>query len=201
MVPSLVVFLDKLPRTPNGKVDRRGLPEPVIVPRGNGPVAAQTVLETQLVAIWEKVLSRHPIGINDNFFSELGGNSLQAVQIFSEIDHILGKRLPLATLFEAPTIEKLAQKISQGPRPENWKPLVAIQLSGARPPFFGIHGADGNVLFYRRFSESLGREQPFYALQSQGLDGDPITRTTVETIAAYYLEEIRNSWAAIHSEA
>jgi amino acid adenylation domain-containing protein len=192
MVPSVVVFLDKLPRTPNGKVDRRGLPEPVIVPRENGPVAPQTALEAHLLAIWEKVLTYHPIGITDNFFSELGGNSLQAVQIFSEIDQILGKRLPLATLFEAPTIERLAQKMSQEPRPENWKPLVAIQLSGARPPFFGIHGADGNVLFYRRFSEFLGREQPFYALQSQGLDGNPITRTTVETIAAYYLEQIRN---------
>jgi amino acid adenylation domain-containing protein len=192
MVPSVVVFLDKLPRTSNGKVDRRGLPKPVIVPRENGPAAPQTALETQLVAIWEKVLRRHPIGITDNFFSELGGNSLQAVQIFCQIDQILGKRLPLATLFEAPTIEKLAQKMSQDRRPENWKPLVAIQLSGTRPPFFGIHGANGNVLFYLRFSEFLGREQPFYGLQSQGLDGNPIARTTVETIAAYYLEEIRN---------
>src|SRR6516164_4752231 len=191
MVPSVVVFLDELPRTPTGKVDRRALPEPVIVPRENGLVAPQTALQSQLVAIWERVLSYHPIGITDNFFSELGGDSLQAVCIFAEIDQFLGKRVPLATLFEAPTIEKLAQKMSQEPRPENWKPLVAIQLSGARPPFFGIHGADGNVLFYRRFSELLGGEQPFYALQSQGLDGNLITRTTVETVAAYYLEEIR----------
>jgi amino acid adenylation domain-containing protein len=192
MVPSVVVFLDKLPRTSTGKIDRRGLPEPGIDPRENRPAAPQTRLERRLVAIWEKVLSHHPIGIADNFFSELGGNSLQAVQIFSQIDHILRKRLPLATLVEAPTIEKLAQKMSQDRRPENWKPLVAIQLSGAHPPFFGIHGADGNVLFYLRFSQFLGREQPFYGLQSQGLDGSPITRTTVETIAAYYLEEIRN---------
>jgi amino acid adenylation domain-containing protein len=193
MVPSLVVFLEKLPLTFNGKVDRRALPEPVIVVLNrSGRVSPRTATETQLVAIWEKVLSIEPIGVTDNFLSELAGTSMQAVKIFSQIDRILGKQLPLATLFEAPTIEKLAQKMSQEPRPENWRPLVAIQLGGTRPPFFGIHGADGNVLFYRRFSEFLGREQPFYALQSQGLDGNPITRTTVEAIAAYYLEEIRN---------
>jgi amino acid adenylation domain-containing protein len=192
MVPSVVIFLDKLPLTSNGKIDRRALPEPVIVPRENGVVAPRTGLEAQLVAIWEKVLSRHPISITDNFFSELGGTSLRAVQIFSEINQILEKRLPLATLFEAPTIEKLAQKLSQEPGSKNWKPLVAIQLQGKSPPFFAIHAAEGNVLFYRRFSELLGKEQPFYGLQSQGLDGSPLARTSVEEIAAYYLEEIRN---------
>ena len=192
MVPSLVVFLQKLPLTSNGKIDRRGLPEPGIVPSENGPAAPRTALETQLVAIWERVLSRRPIGITDNFFSELGGDSLQAVQIFAEVDKAFGRRLPLATLFEAPTIEKLAQKISQEPSERDWKPLVAIQLQGKNPPFFAIHGGDGNVLFYRQLSEFLGKEQPFYGLQAQGLDGISVTQTSVETIAAHHLEEIRN---------
>jgi thioesterase domain-containing protein/acyl carrier protein len=191
MIPSVVVFLDKLPLTSNGKIDRKNLPEPVLVPRENGLVAPQTAPETQLVAIWEKVFRRHPIGITDNFFSDLGGNSLQAVSIFAEIDRIIGKRLPLATLLEAPTIEKLAQMMSQESGPKNWKPLVAIQLQGKNPPFFGIHAGDGNVLFYRKFSELLGKEQPFYGLQAQGIDGSPIARASVEDIAAYYLEEIR----------
>jgi thioesterase domain-containing protein/acyl carrier protein len=192
MVPSLVVFLQKLPLTSNGKIDRRGLPEPGIVPSENGPVAPRTALETQLVAIWERVLSRHPIGIIDNFFSELGGDSLQAVRIFAEVDKPLGKRLPLATLFEARTIEKLAQKISQEPSEQDWKPFVAIQLQGKNPPFFAIHGGDGNVLFYRELSEFLGKEQPFYGLQAQKLDGSPVSHTSLETTAAHYLEEIRN---------
>src|SRR5207248_3040267 len=75
--------------------------------------------------------------------------------------------------------------------PQDWGPLVAIQLQGKRPPFFGIHGRDGNVLFYRRFSQWLGKDQPFYALQAQGLDGRPIARTSVEAIAEYYLEALR----------
>jgi amino acid adenylation domain-containing protein len=192
MVPSLVVFLDKLPLTSNDKINRRALPEPVIVPRENGPVAPRNALETQLIAIWERVLRRHPIGITDNFFSDLGGDSLQAVLIFAELNKALGERLSLATLFEAPTIEKLAQKIARGLSERDWKPLVAIQLQGKNPPFFAIHGGDGNVLFYRQLSEFLGKEQPFYGLQAQGLDGSPSTQTSVETTAAYYLEEIRN---------
>jgi amino acid adenylation domain-containing protein len=194
MVPSVVVFLEKLPLTSNGKIDRKALPKPLIqLAHQNGPVAPRTTIETQLVAIWEKVLNTHPIGVTDNFFTELEGTSLRALRIFNQIGQILARRLPVATLFEAPTIEKLAQKISQEqPSEGDWKPLVAIQLQGTNPPFFGIHGADGNVLFYRQFSEFLGREQPFYALQAQGLDGSPITRTSVEAIAAYYLKEIRS---------
>ena len=76
MVPPVVVLLDKLPLTSNEKINRRALPEPVIAPSENGPVAPRNAPETQLIAIWERVLTRHPIGITDNFFSGLGGDSL-----------------------------------------------------------------------------------------------------------------------------
>jgi amino acid adenylation domain-containing protein len=191
MVPPAFVFLDKLPLTSNGKLDRRALPEPVAIQRGKVSVPPRDALETRLVEIWENVLRIQPIGVTDDFF-ELGGNSLLAVRLFSEIRKMLGKRLALATLFQTPTIEKVAQKMWKENRPEDWGPLVSIQLQGKRPPFFGIHGVDGNVLFYRKFTQLLGKEQPFYGLQAQGLDGKPIARTSVEAMAAYYLKEIRN---------
>lgn len=189
MVPSAVVFLRELPLTASGKLDRRALPEPAL--QGEAvSVPPRDTLETQLVAIWEKALRLKPIGITDNFF-ELGGNSLLAVRIFAEIERTLGKRLPLAALFEMPTIEALAPRVRQATRPEDWRPLVAIQLHGTRPPFFAIHGRDGNVLLFQKFSQLLSKEQPFYGLQAQGLDGRPIVRTSVEAMAAYYLEEMR----------
>jgi thioesterase domain-containing protein len=114
-----------------------------------------------------------------------------AVHLFTEIERMFGKRLPLGTLFEMPTVEKLAHKVRDEIAPQDWGPLIAIQLQGNGPPFFGIHGAEGNVLFYRRFSQLLGKEQPFYGLQAQGLDGKPITQTSVEAIATYYLEKMR----------
>ena len=190
VVPSAFVVLESLPLTANGKLDRRALPVPVALQAERGSVPPRDALETQLVAIWEKVLGLQPISITDNFF-DLGGHSLMAVRIFAEIERTLGKRLPLATLLQMPTVETLAPRVRQATRPEDYGPLVAIQLQGSRPPFFGIHGRDGNVLFYRKFSQLLGKDQPFYGLQAQGLDGKPIARISVETMAAYYLEGMR----------
>jgi amino acid adenylation domain-containing protein len=190
MVPSAMVFLKKLPLTVNGKLDRRALPEPIALQGEEQSVPPRDSLEAQLLAIWEKALQLHPISITDNFF-QLGGNSFLAVRVFVEIEQILGKRLPLATLFETPTVETLAERVRQVTRPEDWRPLVAIQLQGTRPPLFAIHGRDGNVLIFRKFSQMLGKDQPFYGLQAQGLDGSPITRGSVESTAAYYLEQIR----------
>jgi amino acid adenylation domain-containing protein len=190
MVPPAVVFLQALPLTASGKLDRRALPDPGTLQREKGFAPPRDALETQLVAIWEKALRFKPIGITDNFF-QIGGNSLLAVGIFAEIERTLGKQLPLATLLQMPTVERLASRVREATRPEDWGPVVAIQLKGSRPPFFGIHGRDGNVLLFQKFSELLGEEQPFYGLQAQGLDGSRIVRTSVETIAAYYLDEMR----------
>jgi amino acid adenylation domain-containing protein len=190
MLPQTIVVLENLPINSNGKIDRRALPAPTAIWSNTEKVLARDSLETQLVAIWEKVLKVHPIGVTDDFF-ELGGHSLMAVRMFLEIEKTLGKSFPLATLFGTPTIERLAEKVREETRETDWAPVVAVQLQGNRIPFFAIHGRDGNVLFYRKLSECLGKDQPFYALQSQGLDGKPITRTTVEEMAEYYVQEIR----------
>ncbi|HEY0789842.1 MAG TPA: amino acid adenylation domain-containing protein [Chthoniobacterales bacterium] len=188
MVPSAFVFLDRLPVTANGKLDRSALPEPAMEVR----VAREPrdATEAQLIAIWEKVLGRSPVGVTDNFF-DLGGNSLLALKAFSLIREVVGVNLPLATLFQAPNVERLAAKVRETAADQEWEPLVAIQLQGSRPPFFAVHGRNGNVLFYRKLSELLGSQQPFYGLQSQGLDGKPMLRSTVEEIGEYYLEKIR----------
>ncbi|HEY0793552.1 MAG TPA: amino acid adenylation domain-containing protein [Chthoniobacterales bacterium] len=188
MVPSAVVVLDRWPLNAYGKVDRRALPEPAV--NRAGKVSPRDALETQLAAIWEKVLERSPIGITDNFF-ERGGNSLRAVRVFAEIKQAFGKNLPVATLFKTPTVETLGQALRSGTRLDDWSPLVPIQLRGNRPPFFGIHGVHGNVLFYRPLALLLGKEQPFYGIQSQGLDGTPITHASVEAMADHYVEELR----------
>jgi aminoglycoside N3'-acetyltransferase/acyl carrier protein len=109
MLPSAFVFLDALPLTPSGKVDRKALPAPDQT--RSEPVedlaAPRDALELQLTSTWEKVLGVRPIGVRDDFF-ELGGHSLLAVRLITQIEKILGKNLPLATLFQAPTVEQLA---------------------------------------------------------------------------------------------
>ncbi|HEY0793264.1 MAG TPA: amino acid adenylation domain-containing protein [Chthoniobacterales bacterium] len=190
LMPAAVVVLDELPLTASGRIDRRALPEPAMARDDPQPAAPQDALEAQLVAVWERVLGVHPIGITDDFFA-LGGSSLVAVRLFLEVKKAFGKNLSIATLFQASTIKKLADKLRDASEEEEWTPVIAIQLKGNRPPFFGIHGVHGNVLFYRQMAQQLAH-QPFYGVQSQGLDGKPIKRTSVETIAAYYIQHMRH---------
>jgi amino acid adenylation domain-containing protein len=191
MVPSAFVMLDALPLTPNGKVDRRALPVPD--QSGQEPeetfVAPRDELELQLTKIWEKVLGKKPIGIRDNFF-ELGGHSLLAVRLFAQIEKTFGKDLPLATLFQAPTVEQIANIFRQKEWSAPWSSLVAIQPEGSKPPLFAVHSGGGNVLNYRNLARYLGSDQPFYALQAQGLDGKQAPHTLIKDIAAHYVKAI-----------
>lgn len=114
MIPTVFVILDALPRTPNGKIDRKALPEPHWdrPPLDTPYVAPRTPLEETLAAIWVEVLGLDQVGIHDHFL-ELGGHSLQAAQIITQIIHTFRIDLPVRSLFEAPTIAAMALLITQ----------------------------------------------------------------------------------------
>ena len=144
----------------------------------------------RLALIWRDVLCLDSVGLDQNYF-DLGGDSSLAVRLFAEVDKAFNIKLPLATLFEAPTVQEMAQILRNEAPPSRWSPLVAIQPSGSRPPFFCIHGAGGNVLIYRELSKNLGADQPFFGLQSQGLDGGCPPLTRIEDMASVYVKAIR----------
>jgi amino acid adenylation domain-containing protein len=191
MIPAAFVALERLPLTPNGKVDRRALPEPEASGGSTGTaIDPRDELERQVAAIWQEVLSVSRVGVRDNFF-DLGGHSLLAVRMFARLEEQVGVKLPLATLFQAPTIEGLAAAIRGDMRPAPGRSLVAIQPTGNRPPLFGIPGVGGIVLSYNDLARHLAPEQPFYGLQSRGVDGLGRSLTRIEDIAAEFLREIR----------
>ncbi|HSP61988.1 MAG TPA: amino acid adenylation domain-containing protein [Pyrinomonadaceae bacterium] len=191
MVPSAFVVLDELPLTSSGKLNRRALPAPEISDRNAGIAGAapRTPTENLLVEIWRDVLGVAHIGIHENFF-DLGGHSLLAVRLFAQVEKRFGRRWPLATLFQAPTIAQFAAKIEKEWSPK-WSSLVAIKPDGSKLPFFCVHGLGGNVLEFSDLSRHLDRDQPFYGLQSQGLDGKQPLLDSVEEMAAHYLKEVR----------
>jgi thioesterase domain-containing protein len=193
MIPSAFVFLDFLPLNPNGKVDRKRLPEPGINrPELDTPlVAPRDELEFRLTSIWERLLDIHPIGIRDNFF-HLGGHSLMAVNLFNQIRNLTDHNLPLSTLLQAPTVEQLANILHDKKYSVSWSSLVPIQTGGRKIPFFCVHAHGGNVLIYRDLARHLGPDQPFYGLQARGLNGEPLGRRRIEDMATDYLEEIRH---------
>ena len=192
MVPSHFVVLESLPLTPMGKVDRHALPPT------NGFKSRATKefstggdeLEVKLARIWEKVLNVRPVGMDDNFF-ELGGHSLLAVRLFAQMEKSFGKNLPLATLFQAPTVRQLARVLRQEGWLAAWSSMVMIQGGGQRTPFFCVHAAGGNVLEYRDLARLMGPDQPFYGLQAKGLDGKEEPHTTIKEMADHYLKEMR----------
>ncbi len=192
MMPSAFVKLDTLPLTANRKVDRKALPKPEDGRRGpeDSYLAPRDNLEQQLVNIWEKILGVKRIGVRASFFA-LGGNSLLAVRLFAQIENRFGKRLPLSALFQSPTVAELANLLRGPGDARAWSALVAIQPAGSLPPLFCVHAAGANVLIYRPLSRHLGIEQPVYALQARGLDGEQEPLLKVEEMARHYIREMR----------
>ena len=170
MIPSRFVTLDALPLSSNGKVDRSALP----TPGSSAPTTGQHVpphddVERRLLAIWQSLLNLQPISVNDDFF-DIGGHSLLAMRLFAHIEQAFGLALPVAALFQAPTIAQLAQIIRR-PDQAGWTTLVPLQTSGTGTPLVCIHSVAGQLMIYSDVVQSLGPGQPVYGLQAQGLDG------------------------------
>jgi thioesterase domain-containing protein len=188
MVPTAFVVLEALPLTPNGKVDRKALPAPEGLSLEGSVVAPRDTWELQLVRIWEELLGVQPVGPGSNFF-ELGGHSLLGMRLMSMIRERLGRSLPVAALFQTPTLEELAVRLRQAPG--RVSPLVPLSTGGSGRPFFCVHPVSGTVLPYMELARRLGPEVPFYALQSPGLEGERAPLETVESMAACYVEALR----------
>jgi thioesterase domain-containing protein/non-ribosomal peptide synthetase component F/NRPS condensation-like uncharacterized protein len=146
--------------------------------------------ETRLRKIWESLLGVSPIGLNQNYF-ELGGSSILAAGLFARIEKEFQRRLPLTTLYEAPTVAELAALLRDDVPTAEWSPLVTIQARGLRPPLFLVHGGGGDVLIYGSLVKHLGTDQPVYGLQSRGLDGKGPLLKTIEEMATLYVQGIR----------
>ena len=111
MVPQYFIFMEKIPLTPNGKVDRRALPAPEMKP-GEDFIAPRNEVEEKLVEIWSNVLGlgKDIIGIDSNFF-QLGGHSLKATLLVVKIHKAFNVKIPIAKLFENPTVREIASLI------------------------------------------------------------------------------------------
>ncbi len=190
MVPGAFVFLEALPLSANGKVDRKALPRPVF----SSSTGAETVeprdnIERELLAIWESVLQVRPGGRRDNFFA-LGGHSLSAVQLVARIQKEFGRNLPISCVFENPTLEEMAA-VLRGGKADGASSIVALQPQGSKPPLMLVHGAGGGMFWgYSNLARHLGPDQPVFAFKSRGLDGQE-ELASIEELAEAYLEELR----------
>jgi amino acid adenylation domain-containing protein len=201
MVPSAYVFMEALPLSPNGKVDRRALPayDPGKAERDSVFLAPRTPVEEVVAGIWAQVLGVDQIGVEDNFF-DLGGHSLLGIQLITQLGTAFQVDLPIHSLFDSPTVAALAKQVEElkrgtrGDKETPWTSLVPIQGGGLRRPFFLIPGGLGGeteFLVYARMARYLGRDYPFYGLRARASDKKQQPHTCVEQMAADYVREIR----------
>lgn len=194
MVPTFYIALNRFPLSTNGKIDKAKLPSPELAMQtaaSENYKAPSTRTEQRLQEIWTKFLAVEQISVTSNFF-ELGGHSLIAVKIMLEIEKEIGTRLPISSLFEYSTIEKLAKVIEGEGNPMTWDCVIPIRTEGSKPPLYVVHGALLDVLYVRNLLPHIDADQPLYGIQGMGLSGKNKPANSVHEIAAHYVSEILN---------
>jgi thioesterase domain-containing protein/acyl carrier protein len=161
---------------------------PVTRPNGQRiPPATGAVTADALLQLWRDVLGVEEVGLDDDFFG-LGGTSLQALELFVRLERLLGRAVPMSTLFDAGSVRALIAELGQPVRHAG--SLVTMRTSGTRPPIVAVPGIGGNVLSLAGLSRALGPGQPFFGLQSPGFDGMEAPLTSIEDIAARFVEQV-----------
>jgi thioesterase domain-containing protein/acyl carrier protein len=191
MIPTAFVVVDALPLSPNGKLDVRSLPSPAEhawLQEASAP--PRTPVEQALAGIWQRLLGVEAVGLDDNFF-EVGGHSLLAVKLFGEIEQTFGRKLPLSTLFRAPTLGRLAEAIGAAAAAPSASALAVLHPHGSRPPLILIHGVQGDVMEYRELVKGLGPDQPVYGIEALDAGQSGTVLRTIEQLAKGYVEALR----------
>lgn len=191
MIPATTLWLDELPRTASGKLDRRALPEPSRArPLEAGIFAAPTTpAQEQLASLWASALGVERVGIDDDFFA-YGGDSLRAISLLVDVEQQVGGFHPLEALYEAPTVRAFAARLDAGSPHEETSGVVALHGRGSRPPLFWLPGGGGHPFAFRAVCLALGDDQPSYGLTLPGLEGREAPLDRVEDLAAHFVERI-----------
>ena len=189
MVPASLNVLDALPLTPDGQVDRQALPEPEFTGRTRY-LAPRTLTEVHLARLWEDVFGVRPISIAASFF-DLGGHSLLAIRLLARVEQHFGQRLPLAVLFQTPTIAQLATHLQSPVPTKHPAHIVPIQPEGLQRPLYCLPGVGGQVLYFQALAAHLGSGQPVYGLQTPGLDDGEVFPDSVEQHARELVTALR----------
>ncbi|WP_330252183.1 amino acid adenylation domain-containing protein [Nocardia sp. NBC_00565] len=194
MVPAAIVPLDVMPLTPNGKLDRHALPEPMYEARQYR--APATPIEENVAAAFAEVLDLDRFGMDDNFF-ERGGNSLIATKLTARLSSVLGAKIPVMRVFTAPTpgefVTELARRASGQVEGEAaFDVLLPLRATGSTEPLFCIHPVSGIAWSFAGLAAYLDPARPIYGVQAPTLAAATQLPDTIEDWARIYVEAIRS---------
>ncbi|MBV9598697.1 MAG: amino acid adenylation domain-containing protein [Chloroflexi bacterium] len=192
MVPSTFVWLESMPRTPNGKLDRGALPTTTSIDHDEAAsyLGPRDDVEAALAREWEDLLGHSPIGVHDNFF-DLGGHSLLAIRLVYRLLDKHGWQVPLASFLHRATIAEMASLVRAPLAKTAWRSLVEIQTAPGSLPVFLVHDVFGDVLCFADVVSALGPNHTVFGLRARGLDGIEAPHATIEAMAHAYIEEMR----------
>ena len=191
MVPAHLMLVDYMPLTPNGKLDRKALPD-IDAQQRQSFMAPRTELEKSLAKIWQEVLKVDQVGLCDNFF-ELGGDSILSLQVVarSRMLKAQGLSLKLRDLMQKPSIAELVNGVQgAGGKTSGLLPMNA-DVRGVSP-LFCIHAGFGTVFDYEPLARRLSGKRQVLGIQSRMLLDPALRDTSLHSIAAHYVTQIRD---------
>ncbi|MGH9387300.1 MAG: non-ribosomal peptide synthetase, partial [Vicinamibacterales bacterium] len=191
MVPAAIILLDAWPVSANGKLDRHTLPPPNYVRESTPQRRLLTPDEVILRQLFVEVLHVADVRVDDDFF-EIGGHSLLAVQLLSRVADSLGEDVPIVTLFESPTVEKLAARLRSNRTRDILNPVLPLRREGSRPPLFCLPPASGIGWRYAGLLSVLSSDQPLYALQARMIRDGTAHPVSIPAAATEYLASVRS---------
>ena len=197
-VPSRWVVLDELPRLPNGKLDRRALPDPLAVSGltvvdGATTSADHDATRRAVRDLWERMLPVGTVGLDEDFV-HLGGDSLLAAQMLVALETELGVTVPMGELVHARTVRELAEVVERLRATASVEPstVACVQVGDptSRPRLWFVHDLQGSAYRVRHLAEALGPDQPVWSFESPLLRGGPNRFTSLDTFAARYVTDL-----------
>ncbi len=192
MVPMKFVAHERLPLTPQGKMDRAAL-----MAIGTAGVQASvhdaaSDVESRVARLWNDTLPASANAVSGATFWELGGDSLLAMKLLLRVEELTDTQLEYSTFLRQPTLSGVLKALRGQPAAAAASPVVALRAEGSRPPLFCLHNVAGFVDMYAHLAEALGEDQPVYGIRSPALDDPSKLPASIEEAAAATIAHIRS---------
>lgn len=190
MIPNEWIILLEMPLTPNQKIDKL-----MLASIGNAQAKLDKIegdenqsLIQQIMNVWIEALGHEQFTEDDDFF-EIGGHSLLAIDVISNMEKKLAMEISINTIFKYPTVKSLAAFLdSENQKNDDWSCLVPIKPNGTKPPLYIIHGVGCSVTSYYALGERMPEDIPLYGFQVKGLNGIDEPHHSLEEMAGHYLD-------------
>ncbi|HEY3333219.1 MAG TPA: AMP-binding protein [Capsulimonadaceae bacterium] len=193
-VPDRFEFIDSMPRTLNGKLDRKALPDPSAVraPGTSDREPPRDSLVKTLVRVFEDVLGYGPIGARESFF-DLGGNSLQVARLVVRIHELTGEAIPLSAVIDSPSPFELAAYMRRTTDLSRHRSPVPLSSRGDQLPLFCVPGRHGDPIDFLKLAKHMGDERPIYAFAAKDRWAATRAAMSLDEVSTQYANDIRRT--------